>query len=107
MSESVRELTPAIVTLKSLRPKERRALVQNLNTKHMRGLTEVAVNIVKNTVPLPLPQQQACHKWRKSLRMLALKRYPTKKKKVILQKGGFLGAILPVIATVLGAALNG
>ena len=107
MSQHVRELTPVVITLKSLRPKDRRTLVEGLNSKHMRGMTELAVNIVKNSVPLSPQEELACRRWRKSLRMLALKRYPIKKKKVILQKGGFLGAILPVLASVLGSVING
>jgi hypothetical protein len=51
-------------------------------------------------------QLEVCKKWRKPLKMLALKRYPIKAKKEILQQGGFIGAILPVLATVLGSLIG-
>ena len=79
------------------------------NKDQMRGLEEVAVNICKNTLNEPLSKQEedVCRRWRKSLKLIALKRYPVAKKKQILQRGGFLGAILPVLASVLGSLLNG
>jgi hypothetical protein len=36
-----------------------------------------------------------------------IKALSNKKEKKILQQGGFLGAILPVLATVLGSIING
>jgi hypothetical protein len=78
----------------------------NLASKdQLRGMEEVCVNIIKNTVPLTPEQELICKRWKKPLRLLALKRYPNKKKKELMQKGGFLGAILPIIASVLGSVL--
>ena len=107
MSENVRQLAPMVITLKSLKPKQRKVMVDFLNRDHLRGLSEVAVNIVKSTVELTPEQLQLCRRWRKPLKLLALKRYPVKEKKRLLQKGGFLGAFLPVLASVLGAVING
>ena len=42
-----------------------------------------------------------------NLRRLALKKTPLKKKRKILQKGGFLGAILAPALSVLGGLLFG
>ena len=79
----------------------------NLAAKdQLKALEEIAVNIVKNTVALSEPDERICRRYRKPLRLLALKRYPTKNKRKILQQGGFLGAILPVIASVLGSLLT-
>ena len=82
-------------------------MVGYMNKQHMRGLTEVAVNIVKNSVGLKPEELKTCQRWRKALRLLALKRYPSKAKKQLLQQGGFLGAILPVLASVLTSVING
>ena len=107
MSENVYQLAPVVITLRSLKPKQRKTVVDCLNRNHLRGLTEVAVNIVKNSIPLSSDDTKTCRRWRKSLRLLALKRYPGKEKRRILQQGGFLGAILPVLASVLGAVISG
>jgi hypothetical protein len=106
MSERTQQLTPVVLTLKTLKPKQRKAMVNLLNPDHVKGFTEVAVNIVKNTVPLSHEHTETCKKWKKPLKSLALKG-SIKKKKKILQQGGFLGAILPILATVLGSVLNG
>ena len=107
MSDHVRQLTPVVITLRSLKPKQRKVVVDCLGRNHLKGLTEVAVNIVKSTVQLTPQELSTCRRWRKSLKLIALKRYPVKEKRKILQKGGFLGAILPVLASVLGAVING
>ena len=82
-------------------------MVNYMNRNHLRGVTEVAVNLVKGSVNLNDDKDKTCRRWRKSLRLLALKRYSNKEKRKLLQKGGFLGAILPVLASVLGAIING
>jgi len=106
MSKNVRGLTPAVIFLKDIKPRERKIVVNHLTRSHLKGLTEVAVNIVKSSVPLTSDELKTCRRWRKSLKLLALKRYPAKEKKKILQRGGFLGAILPILASVLGAVIG-
>jgi hypothetical protein len=107
MSQRVKDLTPYVLTLKSLKPKQRKVLLGYCRKEQLRAIEELALNIVKGTTPLSNADIQTRRKWRRSLKLLALKRYPIKAKKEILQKGGFLGAILPVLATLLGTVLNG
>jgi hypothetical protein len=106
MSERVKKLTPYVLTLRSLKPKQRKILLSYCSKDQIRALEEIALNIVKNNTPLSNTQLEVCKKWRKPLKMLALKRYPIKAKKEILQQGGFIGAILPVLATVLGSLIG-
>ena len=106
MSDSVRELTPFLLTLKSLKPSQRRAVLNCCNRKHLKGFSEVALNCVKNTTNLSPAELKTCQRWRKPLKLLALKRYPMKEKKqILLQKGGFLAAIIPVLASVISSAV--
>jgi hypothetical protein len=107
MSKRVKDLTPYVLTLKSLKPKQRKVLLEYCNKDQIRAIEELALNIVKGTTPMSFDDEQICRKWRRPLKLLALKRYPIKAKKDILQKGGFLAAILPVLATILGTVLNG
>ena len=107
MSERTRDLAPLVITLRSLKPQQRRMLLETCKSKHLKGFEEVCLNICKNSVPLTAQQLQTCRKWRKQLKLLALKKHPLKaKKKILLQKGGFLPALLPIIATVLGTVLS-
>ena len=97
---------PYVITLKALKPGRRKILLNMVSKDQMRALEEVAVNIVKNTVSLSDNDARVCRRWRKPLKLLALKRYPVKEKKQLLQQGGFFGALLPVIATVLGSLIT-
>ena len=105
MSDRVKRLTPYIVTMQGLKPSRRKVLMNLASKEQLKALEEVAINIVKNTVSLSDDQTRVCRRWRKPLRLLALKRYPSKEKRKILQQGGFLGAILPILASVLGSLL--
>jgi hypothetical protein len=104
--DRLRELAPLVATLESLKPKQRRQLLENCNKKHLKGFEEVCCNICKNP-SLRLTQKQllVCKKWRKPIKLLALRKHPLKaKKQILLQKGGFIGALIPLIATALGIA---
>ncbi len=105
MSKRVNNLTPFILTLQSLKPKHRKILAKLATNEHLRGLQEASVNIIKNTVQLSEKDARICRRYRKPLRLLALKRYPAKNKRELIQSGGFLAALLPVLASVLGGFL--
>ena len=65
--------------------------------QHVDTLTEVIRNILRGNVPLSKRQLSQLRRHRYTLRTLAQKRYSLNKKKSLLkQHGGFLGAILPM-----------
>ncbi|XP_055347694.1 baculoviral IAP repeat-containing protein 3-like [Paramacrobiotus metropolitanus] len=106
MSERVKALAPLVITLQSLKPKQRKVLMGYLSKSQLKAMEEVAVNIVKNTVELSPAHLDKCKRHRKALKLIALRRYPLKEKRKILQRGGFIGAILPVIAGVLTSLIG-
>ena len=106
MSDRVERLMPYVITLKGLKPSKRKVLLDLMTKEQLRALEEVAVNIVKNTVTLSDDDARICRRWRRPLKLLALKRYPIKEKKQVLQQGGFIGAILPILATVLSTLIS-
>ena len=106
MSEKVNRLTPYVITLAGLRPSQLRTLLSMASKEQIKAMEEVALNIVKNTVSLSEDDAKVCRRWRKPLRLLALKRYPQKEKRKILQQGGFIGAILPILASVIGSVIT-
>jgi hypothetical protein len=106
MSERVKRLAPYVLTLKSLKPKQRKVVLGFCTSDQMRAFEELALNIVKNTTPLSTDQIEVCRKWKTPLKQLALRRLPIKAKRALLQKGGFLGALLPILASVLGSVIG-
>jgi NAD dependent epimerase/dehydratase family enzyme len=106
MSQRVKRLTPYVLTLKELKPKQRKQLVGFCSGEQLRAFEELALNIVKNTTPLSDDQIEVCRKWKKPLKQLAQRKHSIKAKRALLQKGGFLGAILPILASVLGSVIG-
>jgi hypothetical protein len=64
------------------------------------------VNILKGRVPLSAKQKSKLSRHKEKLRTLAKRSTSLRKKKEVIQKGSFLGLILPAVAGVLGGMLS-
>ena len=106
MSQRDKDLLPLVKTPTRMKPRQRKALLGMCTNDQVRGMEEIALNIVKNTTPLNRNQVEVCRHWRKPLKLIALKRHPIKYEKRILQKGGFIGALLPMFGSVLASVLG-
>ncbi len=83
-------------------PKMTKAIIGAADGKLINCLCECAHNVLKGNVPLGHSHLRKLKRCRADVRTLVNKRISKAKKKRILQKGGFLGALLaPVAATVL------
>jgi len=63
------------------------------------------MNVIKGYVPLTKRQMTNLRRKRYDLRSLSKRKTPLRTKRKILQKGGFLGALLPPVLAVLGSLL--
>ena len=106
MSERVKQFAPVFITLKHLRPKQRKSMLNLMDREQMRAFEEICLNIVKASVPMNEDHLEICKQWRKPLKMMAQERVPLKEKKRILQTGGFLSAIIPVVASLIGGIIG-
>ena len=87
-----------------------KAFIQAADKNTVNGLCECCLNILKGNVPLTSAQKRRLGKHKQTLRLLARKKRLSLrvKKKALLQKGGFLGALLgPIISTVGSLLLGG
>ncbi len=110
MSEKTKKLRKTFekVRLLSLAtPHVRKQLVHEGGKDLINCVSECCVNILKGNVPLTSKQKKILCNHKTKLRTLAQKKVSLKKKKEIIQKGGFLGAILAPVASVLGSLLLG
>ena len=73
----------------------------------IRTLCECALNVLKGNVPLTAHQKTKLRKHKKRLRTLVNKKVSLKKKRSVLQTGGFLGVLLKPVLSVLGGLLGG
>ncbi len=96
--------------LKKANPKQRKAIIHEGNNDLILCLCEVIDNILEGTIKLSPKQKKEVSKYKKVLRQLVDKKVAiTAKRKLFVQKGGFLPAILgPALglaATLLGELL--
>jgi len=69
-------------------------------------MCECAKNLLKGNVPLSPAQLRTLRRHKQKLRQLAVKKTSLAKKKKLVQSGGFLGALLTPIISVLGNLLG-
>lgn len=102
MSQRVCSGLPVLKRLKRMSEQKRRTFIKTCDKDVINVLCECAKNLLKGRVSLTNHQIRQLQRWKTSLRVLAVKRTPIKAKKSILQKGGFLSALLPPILSVIG-----
>lgn len=83
--------------------KTRKAVIQNGDSGLINALCECALNLLKGRVHLTKKQRGTLRRHKKHLRTLADRKVKIPRKKKILQKGGFLPALL---APFIGPALS-
>lgn len=91
-----------------LNAKQRKAVLLQADTKLVRYICECALNILSGNVPLERGHKSRLRKHACTLRKLAEPSGSlSKKKKIIVQRGGFLPALLaPIIGTVLATLVS-
>ena len=79
------------------KPKRRKQLVDLADTGEIRAVSECIQNLLEGNVRVDADLLRRMRRHKNDLRSLAKKCYPTKQKKRILkQKGGFIGALVPL-----------
>ena len=82
-----------------------RAIIEKGNGDLVQSLYECAHSILKGNVPLKKSQKGRLRRYRKDLRALEKRKSALHERKRILQKGGFVGALLAPLAKSLLAPL--
>lgn len=76
----------------------RNRIVEGLDKEGLDTICECALNVIKRNVPIKDVHKPALNAERYNIQALAQKKSSVKKKKKILQKGGFLPLLLSVVA---------
>lgn len=108
MSHSVKNHADFLKVLASCSPKQRKALMQNVSPSLLKCLCECCLNVLKGNVKLTTTQKQSLSRHRKVLREMSDRKVPVKRKKrIVVQKGGFLPLLLkPILSTLAGILLK-
>jgi len=108
MSQRLKKYAPLLRMLNRASPTVRKRLMKNAcNNEFVKCVCECAKNIIKGNVPLTSAQKGQLSRRKRLLRKLVLKKTSLKGKQKIIQSGGFLGAILGPIISVLGSLFGG
>ena len=103
VSQSLQKHGSDIVYLQKTKPCIRKHLITNADRSLVDCLCD---NILRGNVPLTKLQKEKLKRNKAWLRALTNKSVSLKKKKAILQKGGFLGSLLAPIASVVAPLLS-
>lgn len=108
MSSRLRNNSEVLHVLKKAAPKFRKQLLKQADKELITTICECCLNVIKGHVRLTTGQKKKLAPHKKHIRQLADKKLShTKRKRLIIQKGGFLGALLaPVLKTLGGLFLS-
>jgi len=107
MSNRIRKFLPLLNRISKLSNKEKSQYAKRCNKEFLDCISECAKNILHGNVQLSAKQKTALRRNSQNRRRLSIKKTSLKKKRQIIQKGGFLGAIIaPVLATLGGSVLS-
>ena len=92
--------------LQFLSPRQRIMFLSTTTSKQMRFLEVACLNLAKNHRGLTADQVKTLARFKRRIKILASKGYSIKdKRRIATQKGGFLPAVLPIIASLAGSLI--
>ena len=106
MSTRLQRNLPLLKVLCGAKPALTKAVLKGASPDLINALSECSLNILKGNVRLSPAQKKQLSRYKQSLRTLARKGVSVKRRKQILQKGGFIGALLKPGLGVLGGLLH-
>jgi len=106
MSRRVQKHAVQLKMLRDATPRLRKQIMHHCGKEFLDCVCECVKNVLKGNVPLTSSQKQNLSRHRNKLRKLSLKKTSKKKKIEIIQKGGFLGALITPILSLLGGLLG-
>jgi hypothetical protein len=108
MSKLVRKHASFLHLLGKSGPKQRKSLLMSADKNAVKCLCEIANNVCEGRVPLSAKQVSKLRRVKKYMRILADKRKPLEsKKKLLIQHGGFLPALIAPLASLVGGLISG
>jgi hypothetical protein len=88
--------------------KLRKKVLQKVNSQCIKAICECCLNTLKGNVPLSEHQKKSLSRHKSTLRKLQNRKLSLlKKRKLIIQKGGFLNVLLPAALSVITGLIHG
>jgi hypothetical protein len=96
-----------LLALASAKPKVRTLILKSLDKGTIKILAQIAANILHGNIPLDNKRKHMLRKYHRVLSFLRNKYTPMEhKREALIQQGGFLPFLLPIISSVAGALIS-
>lgn len=103
MSARIRRNALALKSLALAKSVVQQTMINMGSKDFIMSLVECATNILRGNVPLKSPHKKKLKRYHKYLKELSKKSTSQKRRRDILQRGGFIGALLkPLLGLLLG-----
>ena len=106
MSAEHKKRLAILKILSKSEPRVVKSILQTADLKLINLLSECALNVLNQNVKVGKNRKKSLRKFRKHMEKLAYEKLPLKKKRTILQKGGFLSILFPAVLPTLLKALK-
>lgn len=101
MSQRLRKHAKTLHFLTTTDGKTAKSVIRSANPEVLNCFSEVCHNILEDRIHLVPKKRAKLAKYRATIRALAKKSTTQQTKRQLIQKGGFLSAILPILGAVL------
>jgi len=98
---------PVLQHLSKLPERDKKSFIKTADKSLLDSIHKCCVNILNGCIPLTGSQKTRLRRNKSDLRRLILKKTSLAKKRKILQKGGFLLAILSAVIPIVGSLIAG
>lgn len=86
----------------------RKQLLKKLPPRSVKAICECSLNLLKGNIPVSSKQKKSLSKYKTTLRKIGTKMGSLfHKKKLIIQRGGFLNILIPAALSVLTGLIHG
>ena len=106
MSQRLKEIHRELIKLKRLGPKGRKKFFKSCSKDCIIKVCECIKNLLNGNLKIKTPHLKKLRRHRQTLRALAVKKTSLVKRKRLLQKGGFVSALIPAIAPAIAGLIG-
>ena len=107
MASRVKKHLDSLKILRKAKPKFRKNFLLGADNDLIKCLCECSLNVLNGNIKLSKNQKKSLRKHRKNIRTLAAKKVGLKRKrKILIQKGGFLPALLAPVLGIAGSLIG-
>lgn len=101
MKNRLRNNAELLTFLCSCQPKTSKVILKSAPPELINCISEICLNILKGNVDINANRKKVLGRYKSIIRQLAKRSTRQSTKKKLIQKGGFLSAILPLIGSII------